>query len=214
MPRSFITGFAVMALALSACSEDATNPTSSGSEIELASLAAADAEAVAAATRTDAARWFADLFDRLRQTDDPEAQACLAEARELRAQAHDAFEAGDREKARRLLHESFRKMLCAVIEVFPNAPERTGNAVDEIVTRISERLGDREAPRIRRVLAHVEQLRADAEAALTAGDTITALELNLRSMHLLRRLMVYMHHARDGEDTDRCTDELGAMVSG
>ena len=213
MPRSLITGFAVVALALSACSEDAANPTSFSSEIELATVSAADAEAVAAATRTDAARWFADLFDRLRETDDPEAQACLAEARELRAQAHAALEAGDREEARRLLHESFRKVLCAVIEVFPNAPERTGNAVDQVVARIYERLGDRDAPRIRRVLAHVEQLRTEADAAFAADDAITALELNLRSMHLLRRLVDYIRHARDREDTDRCTDELGAMVS-
>jgi len=214
MQRSLIVGFAVVALGLGACSEDAADPTSTGSEIELANAAAAEAEVVAAATHTDAARWFSDLLDRLRETDDPEAQACLAEARELRVQAHDAFEAGNLEEARLLLRESFRKMLCAVIEVFPNAPERTGNAVDQIVTRIYERLGDREAPRIRRVLAHAEQLRADAEAALTAGDPITALELNLRAMHLLRRLVDYMQHARDGEDTDRCTDELGAMISG
>ena len=212
MGRSLLTGCAAAALILGACTDD--NPTGSTSELELANGAQAEAEAVASATHTDAARWFARLFAHLRETDDPEAQTCLAESRELRAQASEALEAGDREAARRLFRESFRKVLCAVIEVFPNAPTRTGDAVDQIVARISERLGDREARRIRRVLGHVDQLRVDADVALESGDPVTALELNLRAMHLLRRLVDYIHHTWDRDDTDRCTDELGAMVAG
>jgi len=212
MRTSIFTGVTLAALLVGACTKDQEGPTSFESEIALANQAAAEAEAVAAVTHTDAERWFARLLDQLRETDDPEAQACLAEARDLRAQAAAALEAGDREEARRLFHEAFRKMLCAVVEVFPNAPERTGSAVDQVVTRISERLGDQEAPRIRRVLAHVEQLRADADAALEAGDPITALDLNLRAMHILRRLADFMQHSQDRQDTDRCTNELGAMA--
>jgi HEPN domain-containing protein len=215
MHRLLIPAVAMAALTVAACSSDQQDSVGPDvTELELATASAADAEAVSAATGTDTERWFHRLFQRLRETDDPEAQACLREARELRMQAHEAYEAGDLEEARRLAREAFRKMLCAVVEVFPNAPQRTGEAVDQVVARIYERVGDREAPRIRRVLAHVEELRTNANAALEAGDSVTALEFNLRAMHLLRRLVDYMHHVRHRDDHDRATDELGLMGSG
>lgn len=138
--------------------------------------------------------WFRRLVEALRTTDDPEAQACLAEARGLRQEARAAFEAGDRELARQLLHESFLKVLCAIVEVFPNAAERTGLAVDNAIERIENFLGDREAPRIRAVLAHVKELRTQAETALASGDEVTALALNLRGIQILHRLV---DHVRD-----------------
>lgn len=148
--------------------------------------------------------WFRRLVEALRTTDDPEAQACLAEARALRQEARDAFESGDRELARQLLHESFVKVLCAIVEVFPNAAERTGLAVDNAIERIENFLGDREAPRIRAVLAHVKELRADADEALAAGNEVAALALNLRSIQILHRLV---HHVRDQhQDHDEVAD--------
>lgn len=196
-------------VALAACqdaagTDDPLGPVSS-SELELATAAAGDAEAVAAATHTDARRWFRRLLERLRETDDPEARACLEEAAELRRQAREAYDGGDHELARRLLREAHLKVLCAVVEVFPDAPERTGAAVDEAVARIEERLGDREAPRIRRVLAHVQELRDAADAALADGDRVRALALNLRAFHLLRRLVHYLEY-RTGDAMDRHAD--------
>jgi len=95
-------------------------------------------------------------------------------------------------------------VLSAVIELFPNAPERTGAAVDTAVAHIEKFLGDRDAPRIRAILAHVKDLRTQAQAALTAGDKITALALNLRSLQILHRLV---EHVRDNHrDHDEFAD--------
>jgi hypothetical protein len=148
--------------------------------------------------------WLRRLVEALRTTDDPEARACLDEARALREQARAAFEAGDRDAARELLRQSFLKVLCAVVEVFPSAPERTGLAVNQAIERIENFLGDRDAPRIRAILDHVKQLRAQADAALASGDKVTALALNLRGMQILHRLV---EHVRDRhEDHDGVAD--------
>lgn len=144
--------------------------------------------------------WFRRLVEALRTTDDPEARACLDEARTLRHEARTAFEAGDRELARQLLHESFLKVLCAVVEVFPDSPERTGLAVDQAIERIETFLGDREAPRIRAILAHVKELRAQADAALAGGDKVTALALNLRSIQILHRLVEHVRDRHENHD--------------
>ena len=91
-----------------------------------------------------------------------------------------------------------------MIELFPNAPQRTGAAVDTAVVRIEKFLGDRDAPRIRAILAHVKDLRTQAEAALTSGDKVTALALNLRSLQILHRLV---EHVRDNHrDHDEVAD--------
>ncbi|HEX9704632.1 MAG TPA: hypothetical protein VGA20_05250 [Gemmatimonadales bacterium] len=167
------------------------------------------AQDVATTTRTTHEWWVHRLFEGLRNTDDPEAQACLAEARELRQQARAAYEAGDREAARELGHQSFLKVLCAVVEVFPNAPERTGAAVDQALERIETYLGDREAPRIRAILAHVHELRDQADA-LIATDPVGALALNLRAIQILHRLV---SHVRDAHDHDRSADDEMHVVS-
>jgi len=92
-------------------------------------------------------------------------------------------------------------VLSAVIELFPNAPERTGAAVDTAVAHIEKFLGTRDAPRIRAILAHVKDLRTQAEAALTAGDKVTALALNLRSLQILHRLVEHvMENHRDHDE--------------
>jgi hypothetical protein len=189
------TTIAVAALLVAAaCNQEPTGV--SQNELILAQNAQAIADNVAATpdAGTHFDGWIRRLVEALRTTDDPEAQACLAEARELRRQAAEAFQAGNRELARQLLRESFLKVLCAVVEVFPNAPERTGLAVDNAIDRIENFLGDREAPRIRAILAHVKDLREQANAALAGGDKVTALALNLRGMQILHRLV---EHVRD-----------------
>lgn len=189
-------------LAATACNQDTTGPSSS--ELVLAQQAEAIARDVASSTETTHEGWLRRLFAALRNTDDPEAQACLAAARDLRQQASEAFAAGDRELARQLMRDSFLKVLCAVVEVFPNAPERTGAAVDQAIDRIEARLGDREAPRIRAILAHVKELRVQANEALAAGNKVQALALNVRAIQILHRLV---GHFRNGHrDHDEVAD--------
>jgi hypothetical protein len=204
---------AVGALLLAAaCNQDPASVSTN--EIMLAQQA--QAIAVDVASPRDAGSnyegWLWRLVEALRTTDDPEARACLADARELRQQAVAAFQAGDRELARQLLRESFRKVLCAVVEVFPNAPERTGLAVDQAIERIENFLGDREAPRIRAILAHVNELRAQANEALASGDKVTALALNLRSIQILHRLVEHVRDRHKDHDdvADREMEDVGS----
>jgi hypothetical protein len=203
MRRILMAAFATTLVA-AACSQN--EPAGPGAnEMLLAQQAEAIARDVAVSTETRHEDWLRRLFAALRNTDDPEAQACLADARALREQARAAFEAGDREQARALMRESFLKVLCAVVEVFPNAAERTGEAVDNVITRIEERLGDREAPRIRLILAHVKEIRVQAEAALASGDEVGALARNLRAIQILHRLV---SHVRDAhQDHDAVADQ-------
>ncbi|MGH7568557.1 MAG: hypothetical protein ACREL9_06245 [Gemmatimonadales bacterium] len=199
--RMKLAGALSAALIIAGCTQD---PTAPSDELVLAQQAQDIARDVATTTETSHESWLRRLFEALRNTDDPEAQACLAEARELRQQARAAFEAGDRELARQLLHQSFLKVLCAVVEVFPDAPERTGLAVDQALVRIEQRLGDRDAPRIRRILAHVKELRAQADQALAAGNKVEALALNLRAIQILHWLVNHIRERHD--DHDRVAD--------
>ncbi len=184
-----------------ACSGDPTGVSSA--ELALAQESQLIVESVAASTGATHEGWLRRLLERLRETDDPEAQAFLAQARELQALAREAREAGDLEVAREYLRQAFRAVLSAVLEVFPDAVTRTGAAVDEAIARIEARLGDREAPRIRRVIAHVRELRNAADAALANDDPVTALALNLRGIQILYRLV---DHIRDRHDHDRVAD--------
>jgi len=197
--RRQLTAALAAVLVATACSQD--DPTAvSSQELILAQQVEAIARDVATTTEATHEGWLRRLFAALRDTDDPEAQACLAEARALREQAREAYEAGDRELARQLLRQSFLKVLCAVVEVFPNAPERTGLAVDQAIVRIEQFLGGRDAPRIRRILAHVKELRAEADRAFAAGDKVTALALNLRGIQILHRLVAHVRDAHRDHD--------------
>jgi hypothetical protein len=206
------TTIAVAALLVAAaCNQDPTG--AAPNEVVLAQQAQSIADNVVASPNagTHFEGWLRRLVDTLRTTDDPEALACLAEARDLRHQAFEALQAGDRELARQLFHESFLKVLCAVVEVFPNAAERTGLAVDQAIERIENFLGDREAPRIRAILAHVKELRAQADEALAGGDKVTALALNLRSIQILHRLVEHVRdrHADHDEVADAEMNDVG-----
>ncbi|MGH7528979.1 MAG: hypothetical protein ACREMN_01210 [Gemmatimonadales bacterium] len=195
--RKVIIGALTAGLLAAACSPDDAPTGAQANELLLAQQAEAIATDIATTTATRHEDWLRRLFEALRGSEDPEAQSCLAEARALRQDARAAYEAGHREEARELLRQAFLKVLCAVVEVFPDAAERTGAAVDQIVSRIEERLGDRDAPRIRAILAHVQEIRSLAVAALAEGDEVRALALNLRAIQILHRLV---SHVRDGHD--------------
>ena len=114
--------------------------------------------------------------------------------------ARAAFERGDTAAARAFRRAAFRDVLAAVIELFPNAPERTGLAVDNAIDKIEKFLGGRDAPRIRAVLAHVKELRVQADQAFVNGDKVTALALNLRAMQILHRLVEHVRYANHDHD--------------
>ena len=186
---------------LAACGREATGPTAD--ELALAHDAQSIARSAAASSGATHEGWLHRLLDTLRTTDDPEARAFLERARAYRDSAHTAREAGNYEEARRYARLAFRSVLAAVLEIYPNAAARTGAVVDNVILRIEEFLGDRDAPRIRRVLAHVRELRVMANRAAAAGDNVTALALNLRGMQILHRLV---EHIRDIQDHDGVAD--------
>ena len=208
MLRRILPGLAVAAF-VAACSTDATAPLSN--EALLAQDAQVIAQEIGAATGTTHERWFERLRDTLMTTDDPEARAFMEQSRAYRDSAQRAFEAGDREAVRRYQHLAFRAMLSAVVELFPNAPARTGAAVDQAVVRIEEHLGTREAPRIRAVLMHVRDLRNQADLALANGELVTALAINLRAMQILHRMVEHLRAGIDHDGlADRQMEEAGA----
>jgi hypothetical protein len=187
-----------------ACSQD---PTSNGStnELVLAQNSQQIADNVAASRdgrgATNCEGWFFRLIDTLRTTDNAQARMYLDSARINRDSAWAAWQRGDTAAARSFRKAAFRDVLAAIIELFPNAPARTGAAVDTAIAKIENFLGDRDAPRIRALLAHVTDLRTQADAALAAGDSVTALALNLRGMQILHRLVEHVrenHHDHDG----------------
>lgn len=187
-------------LLLAACAESPAGPASG--ELALAQEAQALVAADVSAQHHDYFGWLGRIAAALRTTDDPEARAFLAQAREYHESAAAARRAGDYELARDYYQQAFRAVLSAVIEIFPNAPARTGELVDAAVARIETRLGDREAPRIRRILAHVKELRAEADAV---DDPVTQLAINLRCVQILHRLVHHVRWVRDG-DHDRVAD--------
>jgi hypothetical protein len=184
-----------------ACSQDPTG-TSSTNELVLAQNAQviADNAATSPSGVATCEGWFRRLIDTLRTTDDPVAIAYLDSARMNRDSAWAAWQRGDTAAARAFRRAAFRDVLSAVIELFPNAPERTGLAVDNAIDRIEKFLGGRDAPRIRAILAHVKELRVQADQAFVSGDKVTALALNLRAMQILHRLVEHVRYANHDHD--------------
>ena len=191
---------AAAGLLLVACAE---NPAGPANELALAQEAQDLVAQDVASLQHDHIGWLARLFAALRNTEDPEALAFLDQAHAYHDSAAAARRAGDYEAARNYYRLAFRAVLSAVIEVFPNAPQRTGELVDNVVTRIETRIGDREAPRIRRILAHVKELRAEADAV---DDPVTQLAINLRCVQILHRLVHHVRYVRDHE-RDRVADD-------
>ena len=195
-----------------ACSQDPTSAASNELVLAQNSQTIADNVAASRTGGTTFEGWFRRVVDTLRTTNDPVAIAYLDSARMNRDSAWAARQRGDTAAAHAFRRAAFRDVLSAVIELFPNAPERTGAAVDTAVAHIENFLGTRDAPRIRAMLAHVKDLRTQAVAALTAGDKVTALALNLRSLQILHRLV---EHVRDNHrDHDEVADgEMEAVGS-
>lgn len=196
-----------LALLVGACAPRGTAPTSEPpTETVLAQQSQSIAQEVLAATRTTHESLLRHALHMLHNHPNAAAETCLEEARSLHHEARAAHEAGDTERAAALAHAALRKVLCAVIAVFPDAPARTGSAADHVIVRIEEWLGNHEAPHIRQVLAQVKARRAEAETALTAGDAVEALALNLRVTQILHRLA---NHLAEGHDHDAvATSEL------
>jgi len=183
-----------------ACSQDPTG--ASTNELMLAQNAQvlADNAAASPAGSATSEGWFRRLLDTLRTTDNPAARMDLDSAHVYRDSAWAAFQRGDTATARADRRAAFRFVLAAVIEIFPNAPERTGLAVDNAIDRIEKFLGGRDAPRIRAILAHVKELRVQADQAFIAGDKVTALALNLRGLQILHRLVEHVRYAQHDHD--------------
>ena len=195
-----------------ACSQDPTAAASNELVLAQNSQNIADNVAASRTGGTTCEGWFRRVVDTLRSTNDPVAIAYLDSARINRDSAWVARERGDTAAARAFRAAAFRDVLSAVIELFPNASERTGAAVDTAVARIENLLGTRDAPRIRAILAHIKDLRTQAEAALTAGDKVTALSLNLRSLQILHRLVEHVrdHHEDHDEVADGEMEDVGS----
>ena len=196
--RKTMTAAVAAVLVAAACSQEPT--AAARNELALAQDAQLIAQNVVATSGGTHEWWLGRLLDTLRTTDDPEARAFLEQARAYRDLARTAWEAGDTAAARNYARLAFRAVLSAVIEIFPNAPERTGVVVDQAIVRIEQFLGGRDAPRIRWILAHVKALRADGDRALAAGDKVTALALNLRGMQILHRLVEHIRDMREDHD--------------
>ena len=178
-----------------ACNQDPTSASSTTNELVLAQNAQVIADNVAA-TRdggTTCEGWFRRVIDTLRTTDNPVAIAYLDSARANRDSAFHAWMAGDTAQARAYRRAAFRDLLSAVIAIFPNAPERTGAAVDTAV-------------------AHIDTLRTSADSALAAGDKVTALALNLRGLQILHRLREHVEFAHHDHDdvADGEMEEVGS----
>lgn len=204
---------AVAALVFAAACQREPTSNASTDEVMLAQNAQIIADNVAASRSggTNCEGWFRRVVDTLRSTDDPVAIAYLDSARINRDSARAAWERGDTTAARAFRKAAFRDLLSAVIELFPDAPQKTGAAVDSAVARIENFLGTRDAPRIRALLAHVDSLRTEADSALNAGDKVTALALNLRSMQILHRLREHIeeHHEDHDAVADGEMEEVG-----
>ena len=196
--RKHMTVALAAILVAAGCSQDPTGVSSN--ELVLAQQAQLIAQDVATSTGANYEGWWRRLRDTLRTTDDPEAQAFLDQAAAYRDSARAALAGGDTTAARAYWRLAFRSVLAAVIEIFPNAPERTGLAVDQAIVRIERFLGGRDAPRIRAILGHVRELRAQADAAFAGGDKVTALALNLRGMQILHRLVEHIRDAHRDHD--------------
>ena len=196
--RKHMTVALAAMLVAAGCNQDPTGV--SNNELVLAQQAQLIAQDVATTTGANCEGWWQRLRDTLRTTDDPEARAFLDTAAAYRDSARAALAAGDTTVARGYRRLAFRSVLGAVIEIFPNAPERTGLAVDKAIVRIEQFLGGRDAPRIRAILGHVKDLRASTDSAFAAGDKVTALALNLRGMQILHRLVEHIRDAHRDHD--------------
>lgn len=187
---------ALSAIGLAACAKEPTgarDATTLQTEAALAASFASFADSTAQHHGAPMPRLLDVFFHELRSHPNAEAQALVDQSRALADSGRAARDAGDLDAARRYFIAAHETLFDAVVIVLPNAYERTGAVVDTILARITERLSDRDAPRIRRALAAIAQVRADAQAA-AATDEGHALALNLRALAMLQRLRDHLQH--------------------
>ncbi len=204
-------------LLLAGCSDQPDTVAPEAADLEAASeleLAASLTSEVAQATRSDGGpeNLVRRLIQGVRENGDDLAHRMLRQSAVLRDSARAALEAGNEEEARRLGRQSYGLLLGAIVRTFPNSPARVGHIVDDILAHMRARLGDREAPRIRKVLRHAAELRTRANEALDAGRRNAALGTNLTALRLLQRLV---HHVTNGtDDAEDSAQEAFGDLSG
>jgi hypothetical protein len=188
---------ALSAIGLAACAKEPTGArreaATTQTEAALATSFASFADSTAQRNGAPMPRLLEAFFRELQAHPNAQAQALVDQSRALADSGRVARDAGDMDAARRYFIAAHETLFDAVVIVLPNAYERTGAVVDTILARITERLGDRDAPRIRRVLGVIAQVRSDAQAA-AATDEGHALALNLRALAMLQRLRDHLQH--------------------
>ncbi len=207
--RTFI-GIALAGFVLAGC--DQSGPLAPAEEEGLALSLAAEADHTFDREEVGLAHLVQRLVRAVEEHGDATAVALLEDARALRVEARTARDEGDLDRARALARESYDKLLQAIVHTFPDAPARVGQVVDRVRARIEQRLGDRDAPRIRGVLAHVAELRELADAALDEGRSAEALALNLRAVRVLVRLVYHLRHGLD--EGEPATDVMNIGLGG
>ena len=200
-------GFAALgALALTSCdtSQQLGPEPSQEEEAALAADLARESGESIDSHRDGAEPLVVRLIHGILASENERAIAMLHQARAKRAAARDEE---DPEVRRQLRHEAHGLLLGAILQVYPNAPDRIGAVVDQALRRIHARLGDREAPRIRRVLGRVRHLRERAEST---DRRMARLHFNLTAAHMLHRLV---HHVRHGTDDAEAASQGAALAS-
>jgi len=200
MRRVAFASAVLAVVALAACSREARIPTDeqslTGPEASLAVSLSGTADSIARRERGTMDLIIEAFFNALRQSDNPGARALVEQSRALADSGRAAARTGDRQTARRYFEAAHETLFDAVVLVLPDANLRLAASVDTIRARMLARLDTAAAPRIRRVLGFVAELRGRADAVLAAGDAGKALTFNVRAMETLRA--VHRHLQRPG----------------
>ena len=178
-----------------ACSRESPIPTDASvpaSEASLALNLAGSADSAARVGQSTLDLVLRAVRAALAQQDNPRARALLEQSRVQADSGRAAAQAGNRDAARRYFEAAHNLLFRAVVQVLPNVGQRIGAQVDTIRARMLLRLDTAAAPRIRRVLGFVADLRTQADAAAAAGDLAKALGLNIRAMDTLRALQQHL----------------------
>lgn len=204
--RTRLMAAAVACLAVAGCSD--TGPLAVDDEELLAAELVALVEETGEARDGGPGALLQRMVRAVRENGDADARRMLRQARVLRDLARIARQAGDEEAARAYATRSYHTLLGAIVLTYPNAPARVGGMVDGMLSRMRERLGDREAPRIRRVLRYAWALRERADAAERPA---VALGLNLTAFDVLHRLVEYLRNGPEGAEA-AAQEALGGLA--
>jgi hypothetical protein len=195
MRRIAVASTLVIFAAFAACSRESPIPTDASvpaSEASLALNLAGSADSAARVGQSTLDLVLQAVRAALAQQDNPRARALLDQSRALADSGRTAAQAGNRDAARRYFAAAHDLLFRAVVQVLPNVGRRIGAHVDTVRARMLIRLDTAAAPRIRRVLGFVADLRTQAGAAAVAGDPAKELGLNIRAMDTLRGLQQHL----------------------